>query len=49
MENTRVELAAYDEERRTLTDWLKNVGFRPLSFLIGYSYRSSRFWTAYLS
>ncbi len=43
------DLIACDEEQRTLTEWLRSVGLRPLSFLIGYSYRSSRFWTAYLS
>ena len=42
-------IAKCEEEKRSIASWLKEVGFRPLSFLVGMSYRSSRFWTAYLS
>ncbi len=42
-------LALWDEARRSLAGWLKEVGSRPLKALISLSYRSSRFWTHYLS
>ena len=43
------EIAICEEEKRSIANWLKELGTRPLSFLVSMSYRSSRFWTAYLS
>ncbi|NIR43729.1 MAG: hypothetical protein GWN99_07185 [Gemmatimonadetes bacterium] len=33
----------------SLVCWLRGIGSRPLKALVNLAYRSSRFWTAYLS